>query len=163
MTTRLLEENRRHRAAVVRKVIIHGPPAIVMGWLTVLALFTVLSGQIGALWGLTIGGAISFALWFESIAALRDLRASPVTTSGDIQRTWTKARMLFFGRVRYLLVEGRVFEVHPVAFSELEAEDTVEVVHWPHTNVLVTLRLLERRREREPERRPSPVPPPPPR
>ena len=124
-----------------------------------------LQGNLGALIGLVIVGALAFALSFEAVAALRDLRGAPVTTRDRVARVWSKSRVLFFGRVHYLMVERRVFEVGPVTGAELSAGDEVEIVHWPHTNTLVSLRLVgsgdESEQPREPRPHRPPIAPPP--
>ncbi len=165
MSTKLLEEHPGHHAGLVRKAIIHTPAATGALALTATALLRLLQGNAGALIGLVIVGGLAFALSFEAVAALRDLRGTPVTTRDRVARVWSKSRVLFFGRVHYLLVERRVFEIGPVTVAELREGDEVEVVHWPHTNALVSLSLVEpqgepeRPREPRPER--PPIPPPP--
>ena len=165
MSARLLEERPGHRAGLVRKAITHTPAAAVALALTASALLSLLQGNLGALIGLVIIGGLSFALSFQAVAALSDLRAAPVTTRDRVARVWTKSRILFFGRVHYLLVERRVFEIGPLAEAELREGDEVEIVHWPHTNVLVSLRLVEPQggpeRPSEPRPRRPPLPPPP--
>ncbi len=165
MSTELLEEYPRHRAGLVRKVMIHAPAAAGTLVLTAIALLGVLQGNLGALVGLVIVGGLAFALSFEAAGALRDLRSAPVMTRDRVGRVWSKSRVLFFGRVHYMLVERRVFEIGPVAEAELRPGDEVEIVHWPHTNALVSLRLIGPRDEPEPPREPRPrrppIPPPP--
>ncbi len=165
MSTRLLEERPGHRAGLVRKAIIHTPAAAGALLFTAIALLSLLQGNLGSLIGLVIVGGLAFALSFEAIAALRDLRSVPVTTSSRVARLWSKSRVIFFGRVHYLLVERRVFEIGPVAEAELREGDEVEIVHWPHTNSLVSLRLVGPRHEPEQPREPRPrrrrIPPPP--
>jgi hypothetical protein len=165
MSASLLEERPGHRAGLVRKAIIHTPAAAGALALTAIALLGLLQGNLGALIGLVIVGSLALALSFEAVAALRDLRSAPVTTRDRVARVWSKSRVLFFGRVHYLLVKRRVFEIGPVAGAELRAGDEVEIVHWPHTNALVSLRLVgprdEAERPREPRPQRPPVPPPP--
>ncbi len=151
MTLRLLEEHPGHRAAVVRKALIHTPPAIVAVALAVRALASLLLGDSALPVGLIIFGLFAFSFSIQSVAALRDLRASPVTTRGEVGRAWTRARFLFIGRIHYLQVERRVFELGAVAHRELQPGDAVEIVHWPHTNTIVTFNLHESDRERDPK------------
>ena len=165
MSAGMLEERPGHRAVLVRKAIIHTPAAAGALALAAIALGGLLQGNAGALIGLVIVGALAFALSFEAVAALRDLRAAPVTTRDRVARVWSKSRVLFFGRVHYLLVERRVFEIGPVTGAELRQGDEVEIVHWPHTNALVSLRLVKPQGESERPREPRPqrpsIPPPP--
>lgn len=156
MSTKLLEERPGHRASLVRKALIHTPAAAGALMLTAIALLSLLQGNAGAVIGLVIVGGLAFALSFEALAALRDLRGAPVTTRDRVARVWSKSRVLFFGRVHYLLVERRVFEIGPVTGAELREGDEVEIVHWPHTNALVSLRLVGPQGEPEPPREPRP-------
>ena len=165
MSTRLLEERARHRAGLLRKAITHTPAAGVALVLTAIALLSLLQGNLGAIIGLVLIGGLSFALGFEAVAALRDLRGAPVTTRDRVAKVWSKSRVLFFGHVHYLLVERRVFEIGPVAGAELQEGDEVEIVHWPHTNALVSLHLVEPQgepqRSSEPRPQRPPIAPPP--
>lgn len=165
MSTRLVEERAGHRGRLVRKAITHTPAAAGALALAAVALTGLLRGNVGAIIGLVLIGGLAFALSFEAVAALRDLRAAPVTTRDRVTKVWSKSRVLFFGHVHYLLVERRVFEIGPVAEAELHEGDEVEVVHWPHTNALVSLHLVEPQSEperpSEPRPRRPPIPPPP--
>ena len=153
MTARLLEERPRHRAAVVRKAVIYTPPAVIAVVLTGVALDSIVRGDTTLPVGLIIFGLFALSFSYQSIAALRDLRAAPVTTRGPVRRVWTRSRLLFIGRIRYLLVANRVFEIGPVAHVELQGGETVEIVHWPHTNAIVTLHLHDPEPEQEPGQR----------
>jgi hypothetical protein len=149
MTVRLLEEHTGARASVIRKAIIHTPPAIVAVSLTALAVVSLLQGDSALPVGVIIFGLFAFSFSLQSIAAVRDLRATPITSHGEVRRAWTRARFLFIGRIHYFQIERRVFEVGAIAHGELRPGDTVDVVHWPHTNIIVTLHLHETERERD--------------
>ncbi len=144
MTVRLLEEHQGHRGTVVRKALIHTPPAV-----AALAALTAVTLAIQPV-AMIIFGVFAFSFALQSVAALRDLRASPVTTRGEVRRAWSRARFLFIGRIHYFQVERRVFEVGALTHRELRSGDTVDIVHWPHTNTIVTLHLHEADRERDP-------------
>lgn len=134
----VLEERENTRRSVVIRAILLTPTAIVL--LTLLGFsVTYLPASFLAVFVLSLGG-IPAAI--EAVAALRDLRATPATTQGTIRRMWKKSRFLFFGRVDYMLVGSRLFEVNPISASELHAGDEVIVEHWPHTNVLISLRRV---------------------
>lgn len=160
MSTRLIEERAGHRARLLRKAITHTPAAAAALGLTGFALLSLLQGNLGAIIGLLLVGGLSFALTFEAVGALRDLRGAPVTTRDRVAKLWSKSRVLFFGHVHYLLVNRRVFEIGPVAEEELHEGDEVEVVHWPHTNALVSLHLVEPQGEPQPPSEPRPRRPP---
>ncbi|MSQ42083.1 MAG: hypothetical protein EXR65_03490 [Dehalococcoidia bacterium] len=144
MSNTTIDQREGHRAMVVRKVIFHAPAALVMLAFTVTAVGGLLAGNLGALIGLVIAGGLTVMLGHEAVAALRDLRSSTITTRGRVARAWTTSRAAMFGREHHVLVEGRVFEVHLTSEDAVRLGDTVEVVHWPHSNVLVSMHLIER-------------------
>lgn len=134
----ILEERANTRRSVVIRAVLLTPTAIVL--LTLLSIsVTYLPASFLAVFVLTLGG-IPAAI--EAVASLRDLRATPTTTQGTIRRLWKKSRFLFAGRIDYMLVEGKLFEVNPISASELHEGDEVIVEHWPHTNVLISLRRV---------------------
>lgn len=144
---RYLEWREDHRKQVVRRALIYTPGAIV---LTGLAVWAALG-----LWSTIIMFVIvviaAIAIDIEAVAALRDLGSRPMTTTGLIQRSWNKSRFLFFGRVDYLIVERRLFEISPLTAAELKRGDEVQVQHWPHSNVIVSLERLRTAEEIEDE------------
>jgi hypothetical protein len=142
MSSTLIDEDLGHRLALQRKLIIHTPVAVVSWGITIWLLLVVLSGNLGALIGLTIAAIVTAAFTFEASASIRDLRCEPITTRGNIDRAWKKGRFLFIGTVRYLIVRGRVFELTQEAFISLQEDEVVEIQHWPHTNVVISLHLL---------------------
>jgi hypothetical protein len=135
----LIEERHGHRFAVVRSAIFYTPLAAISSALLAVSAFNLLTGNIGALVPAIFLGILAFATVFEAQANLRDLRASPVTTTGMVSRSWSKGRFLFIGRVHYLLVNGDVFEVNPVSAAEIAEGQTVEIEHWPHTHTVITM------------------------
>lgn len=142
---RYLEQNHDHRSKVVRRAIIFTPGAIVLTGLLIYAVLHLPQSIIMVI----IVGLAAIALDLETLAVLRDLRAEPITTRGLVQRSWTKARFLFFGRVHYLLVKRRLFEVDPLTGLDLRADDEIEVVHWPHSNVVVTVELIAKAEQKD--------------
>jgi hypothetical protein len=135
MNSDVIEENPKHRQSLLRRAAYLVPAAVVtMG---------------GFLWALTwlpqsiIGvffmGIIAIPLSLEAVGVVRDLRAHPVTTEGHIERMWTKSRFAFLGKVTYVLVEKKLFELSPVAGMELRLGDDVRIEHWPHSHALVRL------------------------
>ncbi len=170
MSARLIEENLGHRAALARSAVLWTPLAVLTLTFTAFLLAQLLAGNAGALIGLVLTGAMSFALTYEAVAALRDLRAAPVTTRGPVLRVWSKHKVLLFGNTFYVQVDRDIFTVTPQSFHELYGREGVEVEarHWPHTNTIITLHLLGQEGEREKPERPreqrgrrTSVPPPP--
>lgn len=143
MSSTLIDEDLGHRGALQRKFLIHTPSAVV-AWGGLLWLLVILiTGNIGAILGLVLISIITASVTFEATAAIRDLRSEPITTRGNVDRAWAKGRFLFIGTVRYLIVRGRVFELREEAFSSLLEDDIVEIKHWPHTNIVISLHLLK--------------------
>ncbi len=135
----LIEERHGHRSVIVRSAIFYTPLAIVSGALFLVAAYNLLTGGLAALIPTIFLGILGFATIFEAQANLRDLRSEPTVTRGPVMRSWNKGRFLIIGRVHYLLVEQRVFEVNPISAAEVEEGRYVEITHWPHSNTLITL------------------------
>jgi hypothetical protein len=142
---RYLEQRHNHRAMVVRRAVIFTPGAIVLTGLLVYAIMNLPGSIVMTI----IVGIAAIALDIETIAVLRDLRSEPTTTRGLVQRSWTKARFLVFGRVHYLLIKRRLFEVDPLTGLELRPDDEVEIQHWPHSNVVVTVELIQKAEQKD--------------
>src|SRR5690606_20240663 len=106
---RYIEQRFNHRAIVIRRAILFTPIAI---FLTALLVYAVINLP-GSIIMTIIVGIAAIAMDIETVSALRDLRAKPTPTRGPIQRSWHKSRFLIFGRVHYLLVKRRLFEVNP--------------------------------------------------
>ena len=143
MSDTLLYEHDGHRGRVVRKALMHGPLGLFTISVTLWLAISVLGGNLGSLFGFLILALISFAIGLEGLAALRDLVAVPVKSRGEIRRAWSKGRFLFIGTIHYILVEKRVFELEAHIASSVEVGNIVELQHWPHTNVVASLHLVE--------------------
>lgn len=154
-SSRYLEHRDKPRFSIAVQAAIYVPTGIVLTALLLLSI-SALPGTIFAVILLSIG---AFAFDMQAYHAVADLLTpQPTTSRGRVERMWTKGRFLFLGRVRYLLVETlpvvdgqvdeaakpkvRLFEVGPIAEMELRLGDEVEVVHWPHTNSIVTLERI---------------------
>ncbi|MGE3857719.1 MAG: hypothetical protein AB7G21_12255 [Dehalococcoidia bacterium] len=133
----ILEERANTRTSVLIRAALLTPLAAVLLYLLVAIAIPHLPNSFLAVFVLTLGG-IPAAI--EAASALRDLRAAPTTTRGTVRRLWKKSRFLLVGRVDYMLVDGRLFEINPISASEVHEGDEVIVEHWPHTNVLISLR-----------------------
>jgi hypothetical protein len=143
MSSTLIDDVLGHRGTLHRKLMIHTPAAVI-AWGALLWLLVILvTGNLGALVGLTLVAIIAASVTFEASATIRDLRTEPITTRGNVDRAWAKGRFLFVGTVRYLIVRGRVFELRQEAFASLQEDDIVAIKHWPHTNIVISLHLLE--------------------
>lgn len=154
---RFVEQRDNARFAIWRQAAIYVPSGLLLTALLVVGVMN-LPNSIVAVVVLSV---FSLPVDMEAIAAVRDLfRSGPVTSRGVIDRQWAKARFMFLGRVRYLLVDLRrvedgqvnrdakpkrtLFEVSELANMQLNPGDEIEVVHWPHTNSIVSLELLSK-------------------
>jgi len=131
----VLEQRDNSRTAVVMRALLLTPVAAVMLGLLAFSI-TFLPSSFVAVTILTLGG-IPAAI--EAVNALRDLRATPKETRGQVERLWTKARYLFVGRVDYMLVNRKLFEVNAITRAELQVGDEVVIQHWPHTHIVISL------------------------
>lgn len=135
---RVLEERTDSRSTVIRRAILLVPSAAIL--LSLLATAVANQSVLAAI-VLVLGGG---AATVEAVAALRDLRATPVTTEGTVRRVWKKARFLFLGRVDYALVDHHLFEVRADTAFDLREGDQVVIEHWPHTNTVISVALPPR-------------------
>ncbi len=130
-----LEQRANHRTALVRRAILLTPTAIVITGLVAYSAQYLPASLMPAI----ILAICAIAVDFEAISTLRDLRAEPTTTRGQIARLWKKSKYLFIGRVDYMLVDRLLFEIGPIAAAELRPGDEVVVEHWPHTTMVISL------------------------
>ena len=138
----LIEERHDHHARLVRSLLIYGPGGVFATILFAIAAFNLLTGNIGAIFATAIMALIAFAIDYEAFSAVRDLRSEPVVTEGPILRKWSKGRVAFLGRVHYVLIGRKVFEVGAVASAELQDGDVLRITHWPHSNGVITIHRI---------------------
>ena len=96
-----------------------------------------------------------FLFGYQSIQALRDLRAELKTTRGPVSRIWSKMDLIVT-RSYYIRVSGNIFRVPFPAYYDLREEAKrmrnagtddeymieVEVVHYPHTGTVESVERL---------------------
>lgn len=138
MTPDVIEANPKHRQTVLRRAAFFTPCAA----FAVFLFFFALAALPQSLIMVILVGIFAIPLAIEAVSVLRDLPTQPVVTEGRIERMWSKARFTFIGRVHYLLVDNKLFEVGPVAGRELKLGDQVRVEHWPHSHTLVSITRL---------------------
>lgn len=138
MTPDVIEANPKHRQTVFRRAAFFTPCAV----FAVALFFFALAALPQSLIMVILVGIFAIPLAIEAVSVLRDLPKQPVITEGRIERMWSKARFAFVGRVHYLLVDNKLFEVGPVAGMELKLGDQVRVEHWPHSHTLVSITRL---------------------
>lgn len=138
-----LEERPHHRRTVQRMSMLYGPLALVFGSLFILSSLNFLSGPRGAIIPMILFGILTAAVTHEAVTATLDLRTTPVTTTARVRRTWSRGGLLWWFRAYYVLAGNSVFEVLPLTSLTLQAGDTIEVEHWPHTRTVIRMRLVE--------------------
>lgn len=157
----ILEQRDRPRFALTVRAAIYVPAAILLTGLLVVALLS-LPGSLIAVILLSLGALAVDVEAYQSVADL--LSSGPITSRATVERKWKKSRMLFLGRVHYLLVsaqplregqmdvsvppKNRLFEIRPLTAELLDNGDEIEVVHWPHTNSIISMTLVQRAVER---------------
>lgn len=150
---RVLEEYGESRRPIVRKVLLHMPLALAFGAVSAAALYYAFTSSLGALVGAAVFGLPALAFAYEAVTAARDLRAQPVRTRGAVARMWNKGTILWMTRAYYLLVdlptpqgakpEQRFFVVSQAVYLQLDEGHTVEIRHWPHTNTVLSIGVVE--------------------
>jgi hypothetical protein len=103
----------------------------------------------GAVALVVIVSLLALLTGYQSVQALRDLVAQPMETQGVIDRKWRRTD-LFFWHNHYILVSRHVFRVEPEDFVELEVDDTVSIIHYPHTETVESVTPLEREARGQP-------------
>lgn len=154
---RYLEHRDNARFAIWRQAAIYVPSGVLLTSLLAVGIMNLPN----AIVAVVVLMVFALPVDIEAIQAVRDLtKREPVTSRGVVDRQWAKGRFLFFGRVRYVLMDlrrvkdgkvdpgqkpkGSLFEVQELTDMQLSPGDQVEVVHWPHTNAIVSLELLSR-------------------
>ena len=132
---RVLQAHPNSRSLVTRRALMLTPVAVVLIGL----LAWTIPYLPDSIFGFVVMGIGAVTSTLEAVAALRDLRATPMTTRGRVNRLWKKSRFLVFGRTDYALVDRRLFEVNAVTAMELHEGDDVIIEHWPHTNIVISL------------------------
>ena len=146
----LIQERPAHRRTVIRMALMYTPAAIAVLGVLGISIWSIVQGTFGALIPAVILGLVAAGLLFQSVAALRDLRAEPMTTTGAVRRAWSKGLILGFFRSHYVFVDRAVFDISIVAFVQVQEGDVLVVHHWPHTKTVITVHKLKA--ERPPQR-----------
>jgi hypothetical protein len=141
------------RSALLRSAIIYTPLFVVTLLFIVATLVGVINGGIVLL---IIALVLAFLFGYQSIQAIRDLRASTtIITRGPVNRIWSKMD-LFVSRSYYITVERNIFRIPIQAYWDLREEAKrmradgtdedyrieVAVEHYPHTGNVVKVERL---------------------
>ncbi len=143
MRHELIGEDPGHRRTLWRMILMYGPLAALAATLGAISLRAMLGGSGGASIPLVILLVLLAALSFQALTALRDLRAEPMFTRGEVTRTWSKGGVLWFFRSHYVMVDRQVFVMAPEIWIQLAEGDVVECHHWPHTKTVIRVLLLK--------------------
>ena len=143
MSHEVIGEDPGHRRTLLRMALMYTPLTVATAAVTAVSLVSLLDGAVGAVIPLVILGAVTAALGYQAVMALRDLRSEPTFTRGEIQRAWGKGGLLWFFRSHYLMVNRQVFVLPPEIWVQLAEGDVVECHHWPHTKTTIRVLLLK--------------------
>jgi len=148
MTTESSSEAQPSRTALIRSAALYAPLFI----LTTIAVLAMLLGVFdGGIVLLIIALVAAFLFGYQSIQALRDLRAGTLSvTEGPVTRIWSKMD-LFVTRSYYITVGRAIFRIPVQSYWDLREEAKrmradgsdqdyfiqVRVEHYPHTGNVV--------------------------
>ena len=143
----LLGEMEDHRRSIARMALMYGPLTLGLLALWAAPLTAALDGQGAALIPLAILGVFVLAAAFQLATALRDLRARPTFTRGEVRRAWTKGGLLWFFPSHFVMVgRSHVFVTRPDVWLQVKEGEVLECHHWPHTRTLIRVWRLAPRR-----------------
>jgi hypothetical protein len=141
------------RSALIRSAIFYTPLFL----LTLASLLAMLTGLLdGGIVLIVIAAVAAFLFGYQSIQALRDLRASRLlVTQGAVNRIWSKMDM-FISRSYYINVNRNIFRIPIDAYWDLREEAKkmradgtdedyrieVRVEHYPHTGNVTKVERL---------------------
>ena len=134
-----LEDQLISRAPLYKHSLIYGVLSTCMIVLSSIAISSFVEGNRGAIFPLIFLGIISFAVLYEFISSLRDLRSIPMETKGEIKRMWKKSRFLLLGRQDYLLLDRKILEIKTATAMMLDVGDNISIQHWPKTLKVIKL------------------------
>lgn len=127
------------RWALLRGALIYTPLALASdaGVIAVIVLL-IQGGDAGLYVTLVVAGLIGVLTSYQSIQSVRDLASEPRLTTGWIRRKWSRSDFIV-SRSHYIYVDKSVFKVDPATFVEVEEGDSVSILHYPHTNTVVSV------------------------
>ncbi|HWO93249.1 MAG TPA: hypothetical protein VNL92_00625 [Dehalococcoidia bacterium] len=143
------------RRSVVRSAIIFTPLLLLTLAVLIAMIVNRATGGDASLVLIVIVGLIALLVGFQSIEALRDLRAELKETRGRVRRSWSRSDF-FFWRSYYIHVDETVFKVRPETHVVLKEGDEVVITHMPHTATIETIAKV-RPEPSPPETGPSPA------
>lgn len=130
------------RPRILQGTILYTALAVVSIVGFVLLLLLALSGGDTYVVPMAFGLVVGLLAGFQGIQYWRDLRVAPQSLTGQVSRRWRRTNF-FFWHSYYVRVGGRVFEVDPVVYMDLQDGDTVAVRYYPHTDTVESLERVE--------------------
>lgn len=129
------------RRSVVRSAAFY-TPLFIIAFATLLAMANDRArgggGGGGGILLIVIVALVALLLGFQSIQALRDLRAGLVETRGKMGRRWSRSNLLLW-RSYYVQVNGAIFTVGRLDYELLQSGDEVAVRHLPNTGTVESI------------------------
>jgi len=135
----VLEQQLISKTPLYKHSLIYGILSTCMLALSTIAISSFVQGNTGAIFPLIFLGIISFAVLYEFVSSVRDLRSVPAETTGEIKRMWKKSRFLLLGRQDYLLLDRKIFEIKTTTAMMLDVGDKISILHWPKTLKIIKL------------------------
>jgi hypothetical protein len=135
------------RRLVWLQALIFTPIALLMAGGVVFAAAKISSGETGYVVMLTVTGVLLLVMGYQAVHYIRDLRAEPMSSEGEITKKWTKGNLFFFFMPSYYIaVKGKIYTVTRNQYRGLLEEDMVRIRHYPYT---LTVEFVERFDEAE--------------
>lgn len=138
-TEQVVEQQLISRTPLYKHSLIYGVISMVMIALSTIAISSFIAGNSGAIFPLIFLGIISFAVLYEFMSSIRDLRSTPIETKGEVTRMWKKSKFLLLGRQDYLALDRKIFEIRTTTAMMISVGDNVSIQHWPKTLKIIKL------------------------
>lgn len=145
----------RARSGITRSAIVWTPIFVAVAFAFLFFLVDETRGGDRGTWFLVVVlGVLTLLFGFQSVQALRDLRAGTGELEGTVVRRWTRSDSLVI-RSHYIRMEGKILRGERFLLEGVEAHDRVRVRYYPHSGVIAA---LERLPSLPPERDPATAP-----
>ncbi len=131
--------------AVLRSALLFTPfLVVVLVAMVFLVLDTVAEGaSTGRVIALVLVGFVALLLGYQVVQSVRDLFSRLTETTGPVERRWSRNEFLLF-RNSYVFVDRNVYRLTPEQYLDIELDDTVRVVHYPHTGAVESIEIVEK-------------------
>ena len=140
------------RGRVIRDAIIYTP---IFALCSVILLLMIVGVFDRAPLGMALLAIVTFLFGYQSVQSLRDLAARPQEVNGAVARRWTK-RDGFVVKSHYITVGKAIYRIPVEVYLDLKVQDTVKVVAYPYTGMVVSVERTGRPVAEEPPPGPQP-------